>query len=46
MVEWLDWFFPTIVGNGTLILIVAGAAGWFWSRMQLWKGNSNGKRKI
>lgn len=32
MVEWLDWFFPTIVGNGTLILIVAGAAGWLWLR--------------
>jgi len=26
MTELLDWFFPTIIGNGTLIAIVAGAA--------------------
>lgn len=34
MTELLDWFFPAIVGNGTLLLIVAGAVGWLWSRMQ------------
>ncbi len=32
MIELLNWFFPTIIGNGTLIAIVAGAAGWLWLR--------------
>lgn len=32
MTAWLDWFFPTIIGNGTLIYIVAGAAVWLWLR--------------
>ena len=32
MTAWLDSFFPNIVGNGTLIYIVAGAAGWLWLR--------------
>ena len=32
MTELLDWFFPRIIGNGTLIYIVAGAAGWLWLR--------------
>jgi hypothetical protein len=27
MTELLDWFFPNIIGNGTL--------GWLWSR---WRG--------
>jgi len=28
----LDWAFPNIIGNGTLIYIVAGAAWWLWLR--------------
>lgn len=32
MTAWLNWFFPNIIGNGTLIAIVAGAAGWLWLR--------------
>lgn len=32
MTEFLNWFFPNIIGNGTLVWLVAGVAGWLWSR--------------
>jgi hypothetical protein len=34
MTAWLNWFFPNIIGNGTLVYIVAGAAGWLWLRWE------------